>query len=820
VDHAAQLALIEQHIDAGVQRGLGHRVLQDERLDGRFVRIDDTRRINFGSCSYLGLELDERLKRASIDAVDRFGTQISSSRTYVSSPQYEELEHLLSRIFDAPVVTTATTTLAHFSAFPVLIGARDVALLDQSVHASVQLTASMLRSSGTRIETLRHSDLAMLEERVVALERECDRVWYLADGVYSMAGDTAPIGAIQALMERHPNLHLYVDDAHGMSWRGKHGRGVALEKYALHPRMVVTTSLSKSFAGGGAAIVVPEAALARRLRLLGPSLIFGGPMQPALLGAAIASAHIHLSPEIETLQADLRSRIELCNGLIERAGIPIASSQQTPVRFVACGPVRVAYALGERLAREGFHVNVVGFPAVSTRRTGIRFTLTRHLEASDIEALVDAIDRNFEDAFRQTGDSPAEVFADFKLPVTHRFASAPAAVSRNARGERPIELATAPSIEAVPEVTWNACFGGRGVFDVAGSRFAERLLVRADGDPNASDFRYYRAIDAGGRTVAAAPFSCFRWKVDVDADEAVSRVVEERRKDDPNHLTVRAFAAGSLLSEGNHLFLAREAGADWRRGLAALLEAVRRDARELGAEMIVLRDLPAEDAELNAILEGEGFVARDGPTAHAVAVSWRSEDEFLRGLSPKSRYVQRREVIPYNDSYEREIVGKGTRRLDDAEHEHLYDLYLQVKRRNLAFNTFDLPREVFRVAESDPSWELTLLYPRAEVAGGGVAERDAACAVGACFIGSGIYVPTVLGMDDRYARTAGLYRQMLRHALLRAAELGLERVHLGYGSDLEKRRFGAVASPSRMYLLADDTYAFEALAQIEANLGR
>ncbi|MCA9511974.1 MAG: aminotransferase class I/II-fold pyridoxal phosphate-dependent enzyme [Myxococcota bacterium] len=820
MDHSAQLALIESHIDSGVQRGLGHLVLEDERLDGRFVTIDGERRLNFGSCSYLGLELDERLKRASIDAVERYGTQISSSRTYVSSPQYLELEHLLERIFDAHVVTTATTTLAHFSAFPVLIGGRDVVLLDQSVHASVQLTSSMLRSGGTRIETVRHSDLAMLEERVEALSRECDRVWYLADGVYSMAGDTAPIGALQALLDRHPQLHLYVDDAHGMSWRGRHGRGVALEKYALHPRMVVTTSLSKSFAGGGAAIVVPDPQLARRLRLLGPSLIFGGPMQPALLGAAIASARIHLSPEIESLQADLQARLELCNDRLASAGIPLASSQRTPVRFVACGPVRVAYALGQRLTREGFHVNAVGFPAVSTRRTGIRFTLTRHLEPGDIEALVDAIDRHFEAAFRETGDSPTEVFADFRLPETHRFATSGTATPRAAARARHVELACAATIADVPEVTWNQCFGGRGAFDVAGQRFAERLLGREAAGPNASTFRYYRGVDARGRTVVAAPFSCFRWKVDVDADEAVSRVVEERRREDPEYLTVRAFAAGTLLSEGDHLFLDRESGDEWRDGLARMLEAVRRDARALEAEMIVLRDLPADDDELRAFLEGEGFVAREGPTSHAVEIAWRTEEEFLAGLTPKSRYAQRRQVMPFDAHYEREIVGKGTRRLRDDEHAHLWDLYCQVKRRSLAFNTFDLPDDVFRLAEADPSWELTLLHPREELAGGGVEGRDLPCAVGACFVGRGVYVPTVLGMDDRYARTAGLYRQMLRHALLRAAELGLPRVHLGYGSDLEKRRFGAVARRSTMYVLADDTYAFEALAQIEANLGR
>src|SRR5206468_2324040 len=37
-----------------------------------------------GSCSYLGLELDQRLKNAGKDAIDKYGMQFSSSRAYVS----------------------------------------------------------------------------------------------------------------------------------------------------------------------------------------------------------------------------------------------------------------------------------------------------------------------------------------------------------------------------------------------------------------------------------------------------------------------------------------------------------------------------------------------------------------------------------------------------------------------------------------------------------------------------------------------------------------------------------------------------------------
>lgn len=56
------------------------------------------------------------------------------------------------------------------------------------------------------------------------------QVWYICDGVYSQQGDVAPLAELKALMDKYPQLYLYVDDAHGMSWTGKNGCGYALSQ--------------------------------------------------------------------------------------------------------------------------------------------------------------------------------------------------------------------------------------------------------------------------------------------------------------------------------------------------------------------------------------------------------------------------------------------------------------------------------------------------------------------------------------------------------------------------------------------------------------
>jgi 7-keto-8-aminopelargonate synthetase-like enzyme len=87
-----------------------------------------------------------RLKQGTIDAVLRYGTQFASSRCYLSAPPYRELEHLLQRIVDAPVLVTPTTTLGHLTAIPTLIGENDAVIMDQQVHHSVQVEVSELNA--------------------------------------------------------------------------------------------------------------------------------------------------------------------------------------------------------------------------------------------------------------------------------------------------------------------------------------------------------------------------------------------------------------------------------------------------------------------------------------------------------------------------------------------------------------------------------------------------------------------------------------------------------------------------------------------------
>ncbi|RYE93139.1 MAG: aminotransferase class I/II-fold pyridoxal phosphate-dependent enzyme [Myxococcales bacterium] len=359
----------------------------DIPYDGRHVVIDGRPLLNFGGCSYLGLELRTELRNGAIEATRRYGTQFSFSRAYLESPLYQELETELAALTGGQPLVTPSTTLGHIAALPVLIRPGDAVIVDQFAHASVQTAAGLVR--GADLEPLRHSRLDRLEARLTALASRHERIWYLLDGVYSMHGDVAPLEGLGELLERFPGLHLYIDDAHAVSWAGHQGRGLALDAFAGHPRVVVALSLNKAFSAAGGCLVFSSSDVRDRVRRCGGPMLFSGPVQPPMLGAALASAWLHRSEEFPLLQQALAQRIDLV--LSSQRVVPLVSSERTPIFFVPCGPDQACMALSQGLREAGFYTSPSIFPAVPRNRSGVRFTVSLHNSLEDIERLTGAL---------------------------------------------------------------------------------------------------------------------------------------------------------------------------------------------------------------------------------------------------------------------------------------------------------------------------------------------------------------------------------------------------------------------------------------------
>jgi 7-keto-8-aminopelargonate synthetase-like enzyme len=366
--------------------------------DGRVVRLGGDRAIlSFATCSYLGLERDPRVEAAAITAIQRYGVAFSASRCFVTSPLYAQADALLARIFARPVVLAGSTTLAHAAAIPILFEGDDVVLYDRQVHHSVQTALAALGPRGPRREAVAHADFDALEAAVrAALDKGARRLWYCADGIYSMFGDRLATASLAALMRRYEPLHAYLDDAHGMSWCGSRGGGSLIDAGLPVERTVIASSLSKGFGCAGGLLAVPDLRTKERIENLGPSLMFSIQLPPPMVGAVCASAELHLGPELPGMQAELTGRLTLARDLLAAdpvlgPRVPGRGGEPTPVQYVVLGDADQAIAATALLLARGFLVNPVAFPAVPLKRGGVRFTVVRSHTDADVRALVAAL---------------------------------------------------------------------------------------------------------------------------------------------------------------------------------------------------------------------------------------------------------------------------------------------------------------------------------------------------------------------------------------------------------------------------------------------
>lgn len=383
------------------ERGLTRQLIEDDKLQGDSVVLDGRRVVNFGLCSYLGLGDDERLIEGAVDAIRRFGTSYSSSMAYTAVPLYRDLSERLATILEAHVVLAPTTTLAHLAALPVLIRPEHVAVVDAQSHASVRTATQILQANGVTVLTVPHDDLERTEA-TIAEHGDSPRVWLLTDGVFSMHGDIAPAVELNRLLDRHHNLYVYCDDAHGFGWDGEHGRGVYLGRAGWHERLVISVGLSKSFGATGGVIATVDEEMAEMVEIAGPPLVFGGPIPPAALGAGLASADIHLSDEHKELQRRLMERIDFVNRFAEEIGLPLADHSPTPLWYHDVGDGRKMLELVAEMKESGFFLNAAAFPVVPVGHAGVRFTVTNYLSMQQIEDMMICLQERRLEMFGET----------------------------------------------------------------------------------------------------------------------------------------------------------------------------------------------------------------------------------------------------------------------------------------------------------------------------------------------------------------------------------------------------------------------------------
>lgn len=807
-------------------RNLYFQASEDERLEGRSIKLLGRDMTSFGSCSYLGLEFHPAIKEGVIDFVERYGTQFSYSRAFIASPRYRETEEHLSQIFGgASVMIGSSTSLGHQSVLPAIATERDAIVLDNQAHHSIQKAATLAQAGGAKMEIVRHFELdEHAVDTVARLARKHRTVYFCIDGVYSMYGDTAPIELVQQILDVAPNVRLYVDDAHGMSWAGKNGRGWFLSQMPLNERIVFTTSLNKAYSAAGGVFVFSDPEECEAVRMRGGPYAFSGPPQPPMLGAILASAKVHLSDEITELQKVYAERAELMNEQMAEYNLPLLSRNEGPIFFLRMGRAEAAYALAERMYEEGYYVNTSTYPMVPLKRAGMRITVTALHTPDQIRGVCQALAHHLPAVLEENGVQTAELDRLFERAIPSeswggidlKRSHVVVETKHTKRIPDGMDVQVHSSIEALDPVEWDRWMTGHGASSWEALQMAERAFRGHADRAHNREWRYLVVRDGSGAVVGATYCTKCVVKDDMWMRPEVTALAEERRKDDPYFLSSETLLMGSALSEGDHLHVA--AGADRPTVLAAVVGTLEEIAEEWGVEKIVLRDFAADDEDLENWMHRRDWVKIPIMDNYRILDVGETEEEMISqrvDAATRSGRAEKffRGLTANAVDYFPRIYGANGRELLPEWVPHLFELYSNVEARAKRIKDFGFPQQLIAELLTCPAWDVVGLHRQDDPDGPPVAWY-------AAHRGGKDYAAFFCGVDYAHVKgDYGAYRQLLLLATRRAREVGAKTVHLGYDAGMEKKRFGAEPEATCVYARSQNHDSGERMLELVTQLG-
>jgi 7-keto-8-aminopelargonate synthetase-like enzyme len=138
-----------------------------------------------------------------------------------------------------------------------------------------------------------------------------------------------------------------------------------------------------------------------------------------MLGACIASAKIHLSPEIKNMQSQLQERVQYVNKLCKELELPLMWENDTPIFFIGVSKPAVAFSMVKRLLNLGYLFNLSVFPSVAINNAGLRIPISRNHTFDDLKGLISSISEELPKAFDEEGITDKEVYRAFKKPYPY-----------------------------------------------------------------------------------------------------------------------------------------------------------------------------------------------------------------------------------------------------------------------------------------------------------------------------------------------------------------------------------------------------------------
>ncbi len=339
-----------------------------ESPQGEWLTISGKKVLNLCSNNYLGFADDQRLKKAAIEAIEKWGVGPGAVRTIAGTLSiHEETERTLADFKGAQAAMLVQSGFnANQAVIPPLFSKEDIIFSDELNHASI---IDGCRLSGAQIIRWNHLDLDDLENKIKA--NSARRRLIVTDGVFSMDGDIAPLDGIVELGEKY-GVMVMVDDAHGEGVLGPHGKGIVAH-FKLEGRIDIDIgTMSKAFGVVGG-YVAGNKILIDYLKQKARPFLFSSAPTPPDVGAVFAA--VKVLAQSDDLVKKLWDNSKYFKDHMKLIGFDIGHSQ-TPITPVMLYDAQIASNFSKKLFEEGIFAQSIGFPTVPKGKARIRVMIS------------------------------------------------------------------------------------------------------------------------------------------------------------------------------------------------------------------------------------------------------------------------------------------------------------------------------------------------------------------------------------------------------------------------------------------------------------
>ncbi len=355
-------------LDTGVKDPFG--LVMETVLSPTRAIIQGKETILLGTYNYMGMTFDPDVIAAGKKALDEYGSGTTGSRVLNGTYQgHAECEQALKDFYGTKhAMVFSTGYQANLGLMSTIAGKQDYIILDADSHASIYDGCFL---GDAQLVRFRHNNVEDLEKKLGRLPPEAGKLVVL-EGVYSMLGDIAPLKEMVAVAKKFGAM-IVVDEAHGMGFFGKNGRGVFEEAGVEADVDFVVGTFSKSVGTVGG-FVVSNHPKFEVLRLVCRPYVFTASLPPSVVATAATSIRklMHAGEKRAHLWKNSK---RLHKGLTD-LGFTLATKEpESAIIAVLLPDQQTTVVMWQALLDSGLYVNMARPPATPTGTFLLRCSL-------------------------------------------------------------------------------------------------------------------------------------------------------------------------------------------------------------------------------------------------------------------------------------------------------------------------------------------------------------------------------------------------------------------------------------------------------------